>query len=96
MVVGVVTPALILLRGVLQFSAGDTAYLVSMALMAAAVGTFLQTAGSDRSDPACSASPDELRLPPAPHQGQRSRRAAAHVRDVARGRPRSRSSWPRS
>ncbi len=42
MVVGVVTPALIL-SGVLKFSAGDTAYLVSMALMAAAVGTFLQT-----------------------------------------------------
>jgi NCS2 family nucleobase:cation symporter-2/xanthine permease XanP len=42
MVVGVVTPAL-LLSGVLKFSPADTAYLVSMALMAAAVGTFLQT-----------------------------------------------------
>jgi xanthine permease XanP len=42
MVVGVVTPALIL-SGVLKFSQTDTAYLVSMALMAAAVGTFLQT-----------------------------------------------------
>jgi xanthine permease XanP len=42
MVVGVVTPALIL-SGVLKFSQADTAYLVSMALMAAAVGTFLQT-----------------------------------------------------
>jgi NCS2 family nucleobase:cation symporter-2/xanthine permease XanP len=42
MVVGVVTPALIL-SGVLGFSSADTAYLVSMALIAAAVGTFLQT-----------------------------------------------------
>jgi xanthine permease XanP len=42
MAVGVVTPALIL-SGVLKFSQTDTAYLVSMALMAAAVGTFLQT-----------------------------------------------------
>jgi xanthine permease XanP len=42
MVVGVVTPALIL-SGVLKFSAADTAYLVSMALLAAAIGTLLQT-----------------------------------------------------
>jgi NCS2 family nucleobase:cation symporter-2/xanthine permease XanP len=42
MVVGVVTPALIL-SGILKFSQPDTAYFVSMALMAAAVGTFLQT-----------------------------------------------------
>jgi NCS2 family nucleobase:cation symporter-2/xanthine permease XanP len=42
MVVGVITPAL-LLSGILNFSQVDTAYLVSMALMAAAVGTFLQT-----------------------------------------------------
>ncbi len=42
MVVGVVTPAL-LLSGILKFSQADTAYFVSMALMAAAVGTFLQT-----------------------------------------------------
>ncbi len=42
MVVGVVTPAL-LLSGILKFPAADTAYFVSMALMAAAVGTFLQT-----------------------------------------------------
>jgi xanthine permease XanP len=42
MVVGVITPAL-LLSNILKFSAADTAYLVSMALLAAAVGTFLQT-----------------------------------------------------
>jgi xanthine permease XanP len=42
MVVGVVTPAL-LLSGILKFSQADTAYFVSMALIAAAVGTFLQT-----------------------------------------------------
>jgi xanthine permease XanP len=42
MVVGVVTPALIL-AGVLRCSAADTSYLVSMALLAAAIGTFLQT-----------------------------------------------------
>jgi len=42
MVVGVVTPAL-LLSGILKFSAADTSYLVSMALIAAAIGTFLQT-----------------------------------------------------
>jgi xanthine permease XanP len=42
MVVGVITPAL-LLSGILKISAADTSYLVSMALVAAAVGTFLQT-----------------------------------------------------
>lgn len=42
MVVGVVTPALIL-SGVLKFSQADTAYFVSMAMIAAAVGTLLQT-----------------------------------------------------
>jgi len=42
MVVGVITPAL-LLSGILKFSPADTSYLVSMALVAAAVGTFLQT-----------------------------------------------------
>ena len=42
MVVGVVTPAL-LLSNILHFPAADTAYLVSMALVAAAVGTWLQT-----------------------------------------------------
>jgi xanthine permease XanP len=42
MVVGVITPAL-LLASVLKFSASDTAYLTSMALLAAALGTFLQT-----------------------------------------------------
>ena len=42
MVIGVVTPAL-LLAGILKFSQADTAYLVSMALVAAAVGTLLQT-----------------------------------------------------
>jgi NCS2 family nucleobase:cation symporter-2/xanthine permease XanP len=44
MVVGVITPAL-LLAGILKFSAADTSYLVSMALVAAAVGTLLQTTG---------------------------------------------------
>ncbi len=42
MVVGVITPAL-LLSNILKFSATDTAYLTSMALVAAALGTFLQT-----------------------------------------------------
>jgi NCS2 family nucleobase:cation symporter-2/xanthine permease XanP len=42
MVVGVITPALILAE-VLHFPAADTAYLVSLALLAAGVGTFLQT-----------------------------------------------------
>jgi xanthine permease XanP len=42
MVVGVVTPALILSHA-LNFPASDTSYLVSMALMAAGLGTFLQT-----------------------------------------------------
>ena len=42
MVVGVVTPALILSHA-LHFPAADTSYLVSMALMAAGHGTFLQT-----------------------------------------------------
>jgi len=42
MVVGVITPAL-LLSSILKFSAADTAYLTSMALVAAAIGTFLQT-----------------------------------------------------
>ncbi len=42
MVVGVVTPALIL-SNALHFPASDTAYLVSMALIAAGFGTFLQT-----------------------------------------------------
>ncbi len=42
MAVGVVTPAL-LLSNILHFSAGDTAYLVSMGLVAAALGTWLQT-----------------------------------------------------
>ena len=42
MVVGVITPAL-LLSNILKFSAADTAYLTSMALVAAALGTFLQT-----------------------------------------------------
>jgi uracil-xanthine permease len=41
-VVGVVTPALILSHA-LGFPASDTSYLVSMALMAAGLGTFLQT-----------------------------------------------------
>jgi xanthine permease XanP len=43
MVVGVVTPALILSHA-LNFPAADTSYLVSMALLAAGLGTFLQTA----------------------------------------------------
>jgi len=42
MVVGVITPAL-LLANILKFSPQDTAYLTSMALVAAALGTFLQT-----------------------------------------------------
>lgn len=42
MVVGVITPALILAQA-LHFPAPDTAYLVSMALIAAGLGTFLQT-----------------------------------------------------
>jgi NCS2 family nucleobase:cation symporter-2/xanthine permease XanP len=42
MVVGVITPAL-LLANILKFSAADTAYLTSMALLAASFGTFLQT-----------------------------------------------------
>jgi NCS2 family nucleobase:cation symporter-2/xanthine permease XanP len=42
MVVGVVTPALILSHA-LGFATADTSYLVSMALIAAGLGTFLQT-----------------------------------------------------
>src|ERR1019366_9159510 len=42
MVVGVVTPALILSHA-LGFTVADTSYLVSMALIAAGLGTFLQT-----------------------------------------------------
>ena len=42
MVVGVVTPALILSHA-LNFPASDASYLVSMALIAAGLGTFLQT-----------------------------------------------------
>jgi xanthine permease XanP len=42
MVVGVITPAL-LLANILKFPPADTAYLTSMALLAAALGTFLQT-----------------------------------------------------
>jgi xanthine permease XanP len=42
MVVGVITPAL-LLSNILKFSPGDTAYLTSMALVAASIGTFLQS-----------------------------------------------------
>ncbi|MFD2934522.1 uracil-xanthine permease family protein [Spirosoma flavum] len=42
MVVGTITPALIL-SGILPFSPQDTAYLISMALVASALGTFLQT-----------------------------------------------------
>lgn len=42
MVVGVVTPALIL-AGALGLAPSDTSYLVSVALLAAAFGTFLQT-----------------------------------------------------
>jgi uracil-xanthine permease len=41
MVVGTITPPLIL-AGILKFSAADTAYLVSIALLASALGTFLQ------------------------------------------------------
>lgn len=41
MVVGTVTPPLIL-AGALKFSQADTAYLVSIALLASALGTFLQ------------------------------------------------------
>jgi uracil-xanthine permease len=41
MVVGTITPPLIL-AGVLKFPAADTAYLVSIALLASALGTFLQ------------------------------------------------------
>ncbi|MBC7367532.1 MAG: uracil-xanthine permease, partial [Undibacterium sp.] len=41
MVVGTITPALIL-AGILKISPADTAYLVSMALLASAVGTFVQ------------------------------------------------------
>lgn len=41
MVVGTVTPPLIL-AGTLKFSQADTAYLVSIALLASALGTFLQ------------------------------------------------------
>ena len=42
MVVGVITPAL-LLANILKFSPADTAYLTSMALVAASIGTFLQS-----------------------------------------------------
>jgi len=42
MVVGVITPAL-LLANILKIPAADTAYLTSMALLAAALGTFIQT-----------------------------------------------------
>ena len=42
MVVGVITPAL-LLSSILKFPADDEAYLVSMALLAAAIGTYLQS-----------------------------------------------------
>ncbi len=42
MLVGVVTPVLIL-ASALRFAAAETAYLVSMALVAAAIGTFLQS-----------------------------------------------------
>ncbi|MEJ1972045.1 MAG: solute carrier family 23 protein [Lacunisphaera sp.] len=41
MVVGTITPPLIL-AGILKFSQADTAYLVSIALIASALGTFLQ------------------------------------------------------
>src|SRR5687768_12771798 len=41
MVVGTVTPPLIL-AGALKFSQADTAYLVSIALLASAFGTWLQ------------------------------------------------------
>jgi xanthine permease XanP len=42
MVVGVITPAL-LLANILKIPAADAAYLTSMALLAAALGTFIQT-----------------------------------------------------
>lgn len=42
MVVGVITPAL-LLANILKFSPTDTAYLTSMAMIAAGLGTFLQS-----------------------------------------------------
>lgn len=42
MIVGTITPPLIL-AGILKFPPADTAYLVSMALLASALGTFLQT-----------------------------------------------------
>lgn len=42
MVIGTITPALIL-AGILKFPAQDTAYFVSMALVASAIGTALQT-----------------------------------------------------
>ncbi|NDC73882.1 uracil-xanthine permease [bacterium] len=42
MVVGTITPPLIL-AGILKWPAADTAYLVSMALLASALGTLLQT-----------------------------------------------------
>ncbi len=41
MVVGTITPPL-LLAGTLQFSPADTAYLISLALLSSALGTFLQ------------------------------------------------------
>ena len=41
MVVGTITPPLIL-AGILKFSEADTAYLVRIALLASALGTFLQ------------------------------------------------------
>jgi uracil-xanthine permease len=41
MVIGTITPPLIL-AGILKFPAADTAYLVSMALLASALGTWLQ------------------------------------------------------
>jgi len=41
MVVGTITPPLIL-AGTLKFSQADTAYLVSIALLASAFGTWLQ------------------------------------------------------
>jgi NCS2 family nucleobase:cation symporter-2/xanthine permease XanP len=42
MVVGTITSALIL-AGILKFSPADTAYLVSMTLLASAVGTFFKS-----------------------------------------------------
>ena len=41
MVVGTITPPLIL-AGILKFSAADTAYLISIALLCSAIGAFLQ------------------------------------------------------